>query len=69
MGIPFPLTFPYAGWGTLLTASARLYLGWSAATFHLEPLSDITIIIASRAAFQRFFGTKKGLFFLTEFFG
>lgn len=69
MGIPFPLTFPYAGWGTLLRGSAQLYLGWAAATFHLEPLSDITIIIASYAAFQGLFGTKTGFFLLTEFFG
>lgn len=47
MGIPFPLTFPRTGWGALLTASAQLYLGWAAETFRLEPLPDITIIIAS----------------------
>jgi len=63
MGIPFTLTFLYPGWGTLLTTCAQFYLGWAAATFRPEPLSDITIIITSRTAFQHFFGTKKSLFF------
>lgn len=50
-GTRFPLTFPHQGWGTLVAASAQWLL--------LEPLSDISIIVASRAAFQGFFGTKK----------
>lgn len=68
MGIPFPLTFPYTGWGALLMASAQLYLGRAAATFHLEPLSDITIIIASsRVSLEQ--KKRTFFFFLTEFFG
>lgn len=29
-GTPFPLTFPFQGWGTLVTESAQPYLGWAA---------------------------------------
>lgn len=61
-GTRFPLTFPHQGWGTLVAASAQWLL--------LEPLSDISIIVVSRAAFQGFFGTKKkeAFLFLTDFF-
>lgn len=68
-GTPFPLTFPCQGWGTLVTTS---FPTWAVLQkLHLEPLSDIPIIVTSGAAFQGFSGTKKkeAFLFLAEFFG